>query len=137
MSPMMREDGKPKKSELPGTIERSPEKAQRTFAKTHDSAAEQYGEGERAHRTAYSQLKHTHEKVGDHWEPKDEKGPSDPRDTKSTTEKRRGEGKTFGGVDVMGNSKKDLYERAQSLGIEGRSKMSKEELAEAIARKQD
>ena len=137
MSPMMRKDGKVKKSELPGTIERSPAKAQRTFAKTHDSAAEQYGEGERAHRTAFSALKHTHEKVGDHWEPKNEKGPSDLRDTKSTEQKRRGEGETFGGVDVIGNSKKDLYERAKSLDIEGRSKMTKEELAEAIARKQD
>jgi cation transport regulator ChaB len=137
MSPMVRKDGKVKKSELPGTLKRSPEKAQRTFAKTHDSAAEQYGEGERAHRTAFSSLKHSYEKVGDHWEPKDEKGPSDPRDTKSTEAKRRGEGKTYGGVDVFGNSKQELYERAKDLGIEGRSKMSKEELAEAIARKQD
>ena len=43
----------------------------------HDAAAEQYGDEERAHRVAYSALKHTHEKVGDHWEPKDEYGPSD------------------------------------------------------------
>jgi hypothetical protein len=30
--------GKPKKSELPSTIARSEEKAQRTFAEAHDSA---------------------------------------------------------------------------------------------------
>ena len=73
-----------KKSELPSTLKRSPGKAQRTFAKTHDKAVQEYGEGERAHRTAYASLKHSFEKVGDHWEPKDQKGPSDPRSTKST-----------------------------------------------------
>jgi cation transport regulator ChaB len=128
--------GKVKKSELPDTLKRSPAKAQRTFAKTHDSAAEQYGEGERAHRTAYASLKHSFEKVGDHWEPKDEKGPSDPRSTKSTAEKRQNKGATYGGVDAIGNTKQELYERAKRLDIRGRSTMSKGELAEAIAKKQ-
>jgi cation transport regulator ChaB len=132
----MASNNRVKKSELPGTIRRSPEKAQRTFAKTHDAAAEQYGEGERAHRTAYAALKHSFEKVDDHWEPKDEKGPSDPRSTKTTAQKRRGEGETFGGVDVYGNTKAELYERAKRLGVEGRSRMSKEELARAIASRQ-
>ena len=129
-------EGKPKQSELPETLKRSPAKAQRTFAKAHDAAADQYGEGERAHRTAFAALKHSYEKVGDHWEPKDEKGPSDPRATKSTAQKRRGVGETFGGVDFYGHTKQELYERAKDLGVEGRSKMSKEELASAIARKQ-
>src|SRR5204862_3581464 len=92
--PKTTKDGKPKQSELPETLKRSPAKAQRTFTKTHDAAAEEYGEGERAHRTAYAALKHSFEKVGDHWEPKDEKGPSDPRATKSTAQKRRGVGET-------------------------------------------
>jgi Rho termination factor, N-terminal domain len=35
-----------------------------------------------------------------------------------------------------GSSKRDLYERAKKLGIEGRSDMTKEQLADAIARKQ-
>jgi cation transport regulator ChaB len=134
--PKTTRDGKPKQSELPGTVKRSPAKAQRTFAKTHDSAVEQYGEGERAHRTAYAALKHSYEKVGDHWEPKDEKGPSDPRSKGSTQEKRQGKGETYGGVDAEGNSKQELYDRAKRLGIEGRSKMSKRELARAIAKKQ-
>jgi cation transport regulator ChaB len=69
--PKTTKQGKAKRSELPDTIKRSDAKAQRTFAKAHDSAAEEYGEGERAHRVAYAALKHTHEKVGDHWEPKD------------------------------------------------------------------
>ena len=134
--PKMTSQNKAKQSELPDTLKRSPAKAQRTFAKAHDAAAEQYGEGERAHRTAYASLKHSFEKVGDHWEPKDRKGPSDPRSKKSTEEKRRGEGETFGGVDVEGNTKAALYERAKKLGIEGRAKMSKHELARAIAKKQ-
>jgi hypothetical protein len=45
------------------------------------AAVQEYGEGERAHRTAYGALKHAFEKVGDHWEPKEggRKGPSDPQ----------------------------------------------------------
>jgi len=132
--PKTNKQGKPKENELPGTLKRSPKKAQKTFAKAHDSAADQYGDGERAHRVAFSALKHTHEKIGDHWEPKDEKGPSDPR--AKNPRARENKGRTYGGVDVYGNSKKDLYERAQELGIEGRSSMSKEKLAEAIAKKQ-
>jgi cation transport regulator ChaB len=134
--PKTTKSGDARQSELPDTLRRSGEKAQRTFAKTHDAAAEQYGEGERAHRTAYASLKHTHEKVGGRWVPKDRPGPSDPRSQKTTAQKRRGEGETFGGVDVEGNTKRELYERARSLGVEGRSKMSKRELARAIARKQ-
>ncbi len=123
-----------KKEDLPDTIKRSPKKAQRTFAKTLDSAEDQYGEGERASRTAYASLKHSFEKVGDHWEPKDEKGPSDPR--AKNPQARAGKGKTFGGVDYYGNTKKELYERVKNLGIAGRGRMSKEQLAEAIAKKQ-
>ncbi len=126
-----------KEDDLPSTLQNSPEKAKRTFAKTLESAEEQYGEGAAAQRTAYASLKHTFEKRGDHWEPKDEKGPSDPRSKQSSTQaKIHGRGRTFGGVDVEGNSKRDLYERARELGVGGRSSMSKEELAEAIARKQ-
>jgi cation transport regulator ChaB len=125
-----------KKEDLPGTIQRSPAKARRTYAKTLESAEETYGPGERAHRTAYSALKHSFERVGDRWAPKDERGPSDPRAQRGGREAREGRGETFGGVDVLGNSKRDLYERARGLGVEGRSKMSKEELARAIARRQ-
>ena len=123
-----------KKEDLPGTLQKSPPKAQRTWAKTHDSAVEQYGEGEVAHRTAFSALKHSFEKKGDRWEPKKKKGPSDPR--AANPRARHDQGKSFGGVDFYGNTKEELYERAKDLGISGRSKMSKEELAEAIAKKQ-
>ena len=125
----------PAKKDMPSTIQRSSAKAQRTWGKAHDSAVESYGEGERAHRTAFGALKHTHEKKGDRWVAKDEKGPSDSRSSGSTDDKRKGKGETFGGVDVEGNSKKDLYERAKKLDVPGRSRMSKEELARAISRK--
>ncbi len=126
----------PRDDDLPGTLKRSPAKAQRTYRKTHDSAVKEYGEGERAHRTAMASLKHSFEKVGDHWEPKDHKGPSDPQDARSGPSARRG-GKTYGGVDVLGHTKEELYQRAKRLGVRGRSHMSKNELAEAIARTQD
>jgi cation transport regulator ChaB len=122
--------------DLPGTLKRSPAKAQRTYRKTHDNAVKEYGEGERAHRTAMASLKRSFEKVGDHWEPKDHKGPSDPQDARSGPSARRG-GKTYGGVDVLGHTKEELYQRAKRLGVRGRSHMSKNELAEAIARTQD
>jgi hypothetical protein len=126
----------PGKDKMPSTIERSPAKAQRTWVKTHDHAAEEYGDGERAHRTAYAALKHSFEKVGDHWEPKDHTGPSDERAAKGGAAARRGEGETAGGVDERGHTKAELYERAKGLGITNRSKMDKHELAKAIARKQ-
>jgi cation transport regulator ChaB len=124
---------KDKKEDLPGTIQRSPAKAQRTYKKALESAHEQYDSEERAHRTAYSALKHSFEKVGDHWEPKKKKGPSDERAKRG----RGGGGESAGGVDVEGHTKEELYERAKKLGVSGRSKMTKMELAQAIARKQD
>ena len=133
--PKMASRDRVRRSELPDTLKRSGRKAQRTFAKAHDAAAEQYGEGERAYRTAMAALKHTREKRGDRWVQKDEAGPSDPRSRKTTAQKRRGEGETFGGVDVEQNTKQELYERARRFGVEGRSKMSKRELARALARK--
>ena len=121
------------KEDLPGTIQRSPAKARRTYAKTLESAHEQYDDEERAHRTAFSALKHSFEKVGDHWEPKERKGPSDDRAARGRT----GGGQSAGGVDVRGHTKAELYERARKLGVKGRSSMNKTELGQAIARKQD
>src|SRR5690348_209620 len=119
----------PAKDELPSTIQRSPKKAQRTWSKAHDSAVKEYGEGERAHRTAFSALKHSFEKVGDHWEPKDKgrKGPSD----KKAAGGRKSKAKTAEGVDA--NASKDhLRSVAKKLDVQGRSKMSKSELVSAI-----
>jgi cation transport regulator ChaB len=122
--------GKAKKEELPSTVARSPKKAQRTFAKAHDSAAESYGEGERAHRTAYSALKHSFEKVGDHWEPKGKKGPSDAQAAKGGAAGKR-QYETKGGVDAQA-PKSHLLDVAKRLDISGRTRMNKAELVEAI-----
>src|ERR687886_73829 len=105
----------PTEEEIPDTIKRSPAKARRTWAKAHDNAVDTYGEGERAHRTAFAALKHSHEKKGDRWVPKKGKGPSDPR--AENPRARKGKGKSFCGVDVYGNSKQELYERARDLGV--------------------
>ena len=96
---------------------------------------ETYGEGERAHRTAYAALKHSFEKKGDRWVAKKEKGPSDPQAARGGAAARNRPRETYGGIDVMGNSKRELYERAKAAGVSGRSRMSKEELAKALARK--
>ena len=112
--------------ELPSTLRRSGGKAQRTWAEAHDSAVKTYGEGERAHRTAWAALKHTHERVDDRWVPKDRPGPSEPP----------GQDETFGGVDYVGSTRQELYERARRLDVHGRSRMSKADLARAIARAQ-
>jgi cation transport regulator ChaB len=125
-----------KKEGLPSTIARSPKKVQRTYAETLDSAHEQYDSEERAHRTTYSAVKHVAEKRGDHWELKDSKGPSDPQATRSGAAARRSGGKTYGGVDAF-KPKEELYEDAKRAGIEGRSKMSKHELADALRKHND
>jgi cation transport regulator ChaB len=125
-----------KKEDLPGTLKRSPRKAQKTYAETLDSAEEQYDSEARAHQTAWAAVKHSFEKVGDHWEPKDRKGPSDEQAQQSGAAARNRPKPTHGGVDVVGNSRDELYERAKRAGVRGRSKMSKAELADALARKQ-
>ena len=113
---------------MPSTLQKSSAKAQRTFAKAHDAAAEQYGEGERAHRVAYSALKHSFEKVGDHWEPKAQKGPSDAR---ARSGGPNAKGATAEGVDANA-SKSHLMDLARRLNISGRSTMSKAQLVDAI-----
>ncbi len=126
-----------KKEDLPSTLKRSPAKAQRTYAETLDSAEETYdGDEARAHRTAWSAVKHSFEKVGDHWEEKDEKGPSDAQAAQGGRAARENPKPTHGGVDVRGNTKEALYERAKKAGVPNRSKMSKDELAEALKRRE-
>ena len=124
--------GTAKKSELPSTLAKSPAKAQRTLAKVHDAAVEQYGEGERAYRVAYDALKHSFEKVGDHWEPKEQYGPSDAQAEGGQNTSRP----TAGGVDANAY-KRHLYELATRFGVAGRSRMSKDELVTALQKAND
>lgn len=117
----------PASEELPSTLARSPQHAQAIWSKAHDSAVESYGEGERAHRTAFAALKHEYEKVGDHWEKKAESGPSDAkaaggRDSPASTEE---------GVNANA-PKAHLLDLAARLKISGRSSMTKADLVEAI-----
>lgn len=118
----------PGRQELPATLQRSPQKAQDLWAAAHDAAVDSYGEGERAHRTAFAALKHSFEKVGDAWEEKASKGPSDSRAASGGSSP---EGRTAGGVDANA-SKAHLYELAQRLDVRGRSRMSKDELVTAL-----
>jgi cation transport regulator ChaB len=132
--PKTTKSGKAKQDELPSTLQRSPKKAQRTFAKAHDSAVESYGEGRRANQTAWAAVKHSFEKVGDHWEKKSGggKGPSD-------AQAKGGRGtdkKTKGGVDANA-SKSHLMDLARKLDVSGRSKMKKKQLVDAIQKAND
>ena len=127
--PKTTKNGGAKQSELPSTLQRSPKKAQRTFAKAHDSAADEYGDEKRATQVAWAAVKHSFEKVGDHWEKKagGKKGPSDPQAAGGKNTNRQ----TKGGVDA--NATKDhLLTLAKKLGVAGRSKMKKKELVDAI-----
>ncbi|MCW2618403.1 MAG: chaB, partial [Modestobacter sp.] len=100
--------------------------------KAHDAAADEYGDEQRANRVAWAAVKHTHEKVGDHWEPKDHKGPSDPQAEGGADTDRE----TKGGVDA--NATKDhLMDVARELDVSGRSSMTKDELVEAIQKAND
>jgi hypothetical protein len=121
----------PGKDAMPSTVERSDDKAKRTWVETYDSAMETYGdEGGRARRVAFAALKHTHEKVGDHWEPKGRQGPADEQ---SAAPGRMTDLPTAGGVDANA-SKKHLLDVAKKLDISGRSSMKKDELVDAIQR---
>jgi cation transport regulator ChaB len=119
--------------DLPSTIERSPRKVQEVYARALDSAHEEYDSEERAHRTAWAAVKHVAEKKGDHWELKDETGPSDPQAEQGGAAARDRPRRSYGGVDVN-KPKAELLEDAREAGIEGRSRMSKEQLAEALQR---
>ncbi|GAB3270861.1 ChaB family protein [Arthrobacter pigmenti] len=125
--PKTDKNGNVKVDELPSTLQRSDKKAQETFAKALDSAEEEYDDDERAHRVAYSALKHTHEKVGDHWEPKDGSGPSDEQAEGGKNTSRD----TAGGVDANA-AKEHLYDLAQEMDIPERSTMDKDELVDAL-----
>lgn len=126
--PKTTKSGKVITDELPSTLQRSDEKAKHTYARTHDSAIQTYdGDARAANQVAFAALKHTHEKVGDHWEPKESYGPSDAQAEGNRDTDRE----TAGGVDANA-SKKHLYELATRLEISGRSRMSKDELVDAL-----
>jgi cation transport regulator ChaB len=125
-----------KQEGLPSTIERSPKKIRDTYAATLDSAHETYDSEARAHRAAWAAVKHIAEKKGDHWELKADYGPSDPQSARGGRAALESPRETYGGVDA-GKSKQELYEDARKAGVEGRSRMTKDELARALKRHYD
>jgi cation transport regulator ChaB len=125
-----------KKEDLPSTLERSPKKVQDTYEKTLDSAHEEYDSEGRAHRTAWAAVKHVAEKKGDHWELKDEKGPSDAQAAKGGKAARDSRTGTAGGVDAS-KTKAELMDDAKKADIEGRSSMDKDELVDALRKHND
>ena len=127
--PKTTKSGSAKLSELPSTLRRSPKKAQRTFAKAHDSAADEYGDERRANQVAWAAVKHSFEKVGDRWAVKEKgrKGPSDAQAAGGRNTNKQ----TRGGVDANA-TKAHLVMLAKKLDISGRSKMKKQQLVDAI-----
>jgi ChaB len=119
--------------DVPSPVARSDDKAVRTYKKTLESAEETYGDGERAHRTAFAALKHSHEKVGDHWEPKGRRGPSDPQAAQGAPQSVAQRQPTAGGVDA--NASKDhLDDVARRVGIDHPEELDKPDLVQAIER---
>jgi hypothetical protein len=120
------------REDVPSTIARSDDKAVRTYKKTLESAEESYPDDpERAHRAAFSSLKHTHEKVGDHWEPKEENGPSDDQAARKAPQNRRSTKPTAEGVNARA-TKAHLVEVAKKLGIKSADRHKKADLVEEI-----
>ena len=74
---------------IPSTIARSDRHAQSLWRKALASAEKTYGDGARAHRVAYSALKHEYEKSGNRWVRKDEAGPSDAQAARGPTTRPR------------------------------------------------
>jgi cation transport regulator ChaB len=130
--PKTTKSGKARQSEIPSTLRRSPDKAQRTFAKAHDSAAGEYGDERRANQVAWAAVKHSFEKVGDHWEKKGRKGPSDAQARGGRNTNRP----TKGGVDANASTS-HLMDVAKKLDISGRSRMRKDQLVDAIRKASD
>jgi cation transport regulator ChaB len=120
---------------LPSTLERSPKKAQETYEATLENAEREYdGDEERAHRVAWSAVKHSFEKRGDHWEPKAERGPSDDR---SADGGPNAQGASYGGVDVNGKTKHELADEARAAGVHVTSHMTKDTLGKELQKAND
>jgi cation transport regulator ChaB len=132
---MPRRRGADEFAPLPSTLERSPKKARDTYEATLESAERTYaGDEERAHRVAWAAVKHSFEKHGDHWEAKDERGPSDPRAEQGGP---NASGPSYGGVDIEGHTKRELLGEAKRRGVHVTTRMTKDEVARALERAND
>lgn len=120
-----------KSEELPTTIARSPRKVREIYEKALDRAHKQYDSERRAHATAWAAVKNVAEKKGDRWQLKRRTGPSDEQAARGGSEARRRPRRTRGGVNAA-KSKQELYEDARQADIGGRSRMTKDELVDAL-----
>jgi hypothetical protein len=118
------------RDDVPGTLQRADRKAQDTYVRTRASAEAEYHDGGRAARTAWSAVKHSHEKVADHWEPKKQRGPNDAHAARGG-DPARNPAPTEGGVEAAA-SKAHLLELAQEGNVRGRSRMTKHQLVSAL-----
>lgn len=112
----------PASEDMPSTLQRSPKRAQEVWAKAHDSAVETYGEGEPAHRTAFSALKHQFQKAGDHWEPRTERARRIRRP--AAVLRRRGHDPAKPRAAWMPTHPRVTCTRPHEIGVRGRSRMS-------------
>lgn len=125
---------KAEKERLPSTLERSDAHAQETYVRALESAEQVRGhEGDEAyaHRVAFAAVKRGYEKVGDHWEPKP--GGTGPSDARAERGGPGTAGATAGGVDANA-TKAHLLDLAKQAGISGRTRMSKDDLVDALDR---
>ena len=127
-----------KKEDIPSTLERSPKKVRDTYEEALDSAARAVRQRGASHRTAWSAVKHVAEKKGDRWETRGREGPVRspgralrPRCARGPRERRPC------GVEPANKSKDELMQDAREADIEGRSRMNKDELVDALRRHND
>mgnify|MGYP006353916655 CR=1 FL=1 len=109
-------------------------KAQDTWSERTTAPSRRTGRASGPTAPPSTALKHSFEKAGNRWEPKDRKGPSNPQAARGGRSTRRSCAPTYGGVDVAGRTKDELLDLARRLDVPGRSSMTKDELGKAIAR---
>jgi hypothetical protein len=119
----------------PATLERPEDRDRDIWAAPRARALGVSGDRERMHPAAGSGLRYAYRRQGGHWVPNDQPAPAHEQAAhgstapESTAERTPN---TDGGAADGGMTRKQLYERATKLGIRGRSRMNKKELAIAV-----
>jgi ChaB len=133
--PKTTKSGLPRSEELPGMLKRSPEKAKRTFAKAYDSAVENYGDEERG---PPGRLQRGQAPVREGRRPLGAEGPP------GSLRRQGGESQSAGEPRPVRRRRRhqgQLQEGTDGPGRQARHPRpledDKQELGEAIARKQD
>ena len=106
------------RDDVPSTIARSDDKAVRTYKRPWSPPRTATALASAPTAPPSAALKHTHEKVGDHWEPKDEPGPSDAQAEQKGSDSLKRPKETAEGVDANA-TKAHLLDVAKKLGVTG------------------